>query len=62
MCSFEQNVDNQPIDEPQISVLHFPYNEIEVERFRDHTDIYIDKLFNVKFDVYHVTRDQVNSN
>ena len=44
------------------TVLHFPYNEIEVERFRDHTDIYIDKLFNVKFDVYHVTRDQVNSN
>jgi len=59
MCSFEQIEDNPPIDEPQISVLHFQTNDVEVERFREHTDIYIDKLFNVKFDVYHVTRDQI---
>ena len=41
----------------QISVLHF--ERFETERFREHTDIYIDKLFNVKFDVYN-TRDQVS--
>ena len=55
MCSFDKN---QPTNQPmQISVLHF--ERFETERFREHTDIYIDKLFNVKFDVYN-TRDQVS--
>ena len=43
----------------RISVLHFSTNDVEAERFREHTNIYIDKLFNVKFDVYH--RDQVSA-
>ena len=37
----------------KISILHFEHNEEDEERFRDVTDIKIENLVDVEFDVYH---------
>ena len=50
ICPGNRNHDRES---HRISILHFESNEADIDRFIDVTDVKIQNLFDVNFDVYH---------